>query len=260
MPDIAHQGDGGTGIFADLRGIHVDVHQDLVLHDEIGLADGAVRDTGADHDDHVRIIHGTVAVGLSVIAHHTVKERVLRGNGGKTHHGADCGDLILFQKTDDLIRGIAQVYAAAHADNGAFGALELSDHLFDLHSMTGHCGLIGPQVHALRIGEMAHGLLLDIDRQVDQDRASAAGIGDIEGLLDDPRNVRGIAHDIAVFDKRFAGAGNIRLLEYITAHHLAVHLTGDTYKGNTVRKRGRDSSDQICRSGAAGDDRHADFA
>ena len=93
------------------------------------------------------------------------------------------------------------MYAAAHTDDGTFGALELIDHLFDLYRMSRHSRLVGPQVHILRIGEVAHGLLLDIDGQIDQDRASAACIGDVESLLDDPGNICCIPDNIAVFNE-----------------------------------------------------------
>ena len=95
---------------------------------------------------------------------------------------------------------------------------------------------------------------------VDQDRPLTAGIGDMEGLLDDSGNVGSPADDITEFDKGFAGAGNIRLLEHVAAHQPAVDLPGNAYHGNTVGKSGGDARDQVGRAGAAGHSRHAGLA
>ena len=166
----------------------------------------------------------------------------------------------MVHKLQNLIRGIAQMHTAAHADDGAFCPLQLVDDLLDLDRVSRDRGLVSPQVDRLRILEVTDGLLLDIDREVDQDRALAACIGNVEGLLHDPGDIRHVAHDIAVFDEGFAGAGNIRLLEHITAHHLAVDLTRDADQRNTVREGRRDAGDQVGRAGAAGRDRDTDPA
>ena len=73
MFDITDQRDRRTCILADLGGVHIDVNEDLVLRDQIRLADRAVCHSGADHNDHIGIVHSPVAVGLSVISYHSVE-------------------------------------------------------------------------------------------------------------------------------------------------------------------------------------------
>ncbi len=126
--------------------------------------------------------------------------------------------------------------------------------------MAGDRGLVCPEVHRLRIFEAADLLALDIDGKIDQDRAFTACPCYMEGFLNDPGDVSRVPHDIAVFDEGLAGSGNIRLLEHIAPHHLAVHLAGDTDQGDAVHKGSRDPRDEVGRAGTAGGDRYADLS
>ena len=144
MSDITDQGNGGTGVLADLGGVYIDMDQDLVLRDQVGLADGPVRHAGADHQDHIRLIHGPVAALLAVIADHAVEKGMLAGQTSQAHHGGDAGDSVLFGKSPDLRFGTGQMDAAARADDRAFCPGKLPDDTLDLNRVSLHSRLVSP--------------------------------------------------------------------------------------------------------------------
>ena len=261
MFDIADQRDRGTGVLADLRGVDVNMHQNFILCDQIGLAERPVRYSRADHDDHVRVVHGPVAIGLAVIAHHTVKEEMVGGKDSQSHHGAHHGNILFLHKSAHFFLGAAaQVHAAADADDRPFGLLELFDHSFDLDCMSRHRRLVGADADSLGIREFADLRFLHIDRNIDEDWPLSAGAGNVEGLFHDPGDIRSFAHDIAEFYEGLAGPGYVDLLEDVASHKAAVHLTGDADQRNAVRESCGDPRDQIGRAGTARDNGDADLA
>ena len=261
MFDITDQRDRGTGVLADLRGVDVNMHQNFILCDQIGLAEGPVRYSRADHDDHVRVVHGPVAIGLAIIAYHSVKEEMVGGKDTQSHHCANYRYILFLHKSAHFFpRAAAQVNAAADADNGPLGFLELFDHSFDLNCVSHDRGLVGADADALGIREFADLRFLHIDRNIDEDGALSAGAGNVEGLFHDPGDIRSFAHDIAEFNEGLAGTGHIDFLEDVASHEVRIHLARDADQRNAVSKRGGDSRDQIGRAGTAGDNGDADLA
>ena len=94
--------------------------------------------------------------------------------------------------------------------------------------------------------------ILDINGNIDQYRPFSTGIGNIKCFLEHSGNIIYIFHQIAVFYKRFHGAGNIRLLEHITAQQFTVDLTGNADHGDTVSKCRGNTGDHIGGTGAGG--------
>ena len=186
---------------------------------------------------------------------------MIGGENPQAHHGAYHRNILVLHKGPHRLSGTcAQMDAAAHADNGPFGSLELFDHFFDLDGVTNDSGLIGADADRLRIDEFADLRVLHIDRDINEDRSAAAGAGNVKGLLHDPRDIRSLAHDIAEFYKRFAGTGDIHLLEDVAPHETAVDLSGDADQRNAVGKGRGNAGDQIGRTGTAGGDSDADFS
>ena len=258
--DVADERDRRTRVLADLGGIDVNMDQDLVLCDQVRLADGAVRHAGADHDDHIRVIHRPVAVRLAVVADHAVEKEVLGRKRSKSHHSGHNGDIIGLHEFAQLFFGAAQMDAAARADNGPLCFIELLNDLFDLHRVSVDRGLVGADIDGLGVLEFADLRLLYVDRDIDEDGAFTAGAGNVKGLFDDPGDIRGSAHDIAEFYEGLAGAGDIDLLEHVASHEIAVNLSRDAHQRDTVRERSSNSRDQIRRAGAACCNRNADLA
>ena len=104
---IAYQRNGRTCVLTDFCRVYVDMDQYLVVFDFIGTGNGTVRHPGAGQQDHVRLVHGPVAVGLPVVAYHTEKHGMFRRHGSQAHHGGNHRDPMLIRKGTDHIRRAA---------------------------------------------------------------------------------------------------------------------------------------------------------
>jgi hypothetical protein len=67
----------------------------------------------------------------------------------------------------------------------------------------------------------------DVLGQVDDDRSGAARLGDVEGFLDDPRDVLRVQDEVAVLDDRQRHPEYVRLLERRLADHGSRDLARD---------------------------------
>ncbi len=228
------------------------MYQNLILCNQIRLGNGAVRYPGADHQDHVRLVHGAVSVFLPVVAHHAVEHRILGRKNAESHHGADSRNSEHFGKLLHLALRVRKMHTAADAQNRALRMGKLRKDLADLYRMAFHGRLVGPHGDGLRILKPADRLLLYVKGQIDQDRSRASCSCNVKGFLKDPRDLLGAAHDVAVLDEGLHRAGNVRLLKDVAAHLVGIHLSGDADHGNAVRKGRCNSGDQILRPGAAG--------
>ncbi len=191
------------------------MHKCFVFCDQIRLADGAVRYPGAHHDDHICFIHGPVAVGFAVVAHHAEKHGIVGLHDTDAHHGADHRDLVPVRKELHLLLCMCQMDTAADTHDRPLRLLQPLEHFFDLYLIALHSGLIGTKLCLLRITEIAQLCGLYIDGNVNENRSLSSGIGNIEGLLHDAGNVLHIADAVAEFHKAFAGAADVSLLEDI---------------------------------------------
>ena len=119
--------------------------------------------------------------------------------------------------------------------------------------------LVAGQVErvGVAVGELAQG---DVDRDVDDHRAGPAGGGDVEGLVDDPRQLGRVLDQVAVLDDRQRDAGDVGLLEGVGADEVAAHLPGDGDQRRRVQVGVGDAGDQVGGAGAAGGHADADLA
>ena len=107
MLRVPHQRYGRACVLADLRGIHIDMHQHLVPGDHIRLVHGPVGHPGPHHDQQVGLVHGPVGIGFAVVAHHPEIEGVVRGHGADSHHGGHHGDIVGLGEPAQLSLGLA---------------------------------------------------------------------------------------------------------------------------------------------------------
>ena len=82
-------------------------------------------------------------------------------------------------------------------------------------------------------------------------------VGNVERFFHDVRHILRLTDDVTVFNKGFAGAGNIRFLEHIASHESAVYLSGDDHQRDAVRVGRGNTGDHIGGAGAAGNRYHA---
>ncbi len=153
MLRITHQRNGRPHVLADLRRIHIDMHQNLVFRYQIRLAHRPVRNSRADHDKQIGFVHRPVGTGLAVITHHAVIHGMFRRHNADAHHRRNDRNAVFFRKSAQLSFRTAEQHAAARADNRPFCLRQLSDHFFDLNGMSSDRRFIGAQVYVFRINE-----------------------------------------------------------------------------------------------------------
>ena len=156
-------------------------------------------------------------------------------------------------KFTDLLLRMRKMYAAAHTQNRPLRLQKFTGHLADLHGMTFHRRLVCPHGHLLRILKFRNLLQLNVTRKVNQNRPRSSGSRNVKGLPYNAGKLFGVPHDIAVFDKGFHRAGNVRLLEHISADLMRIHLSGQTHHRNAVGKGRGNACDQVLGTGTAGD-------
>ena len=84
------------------------MYQYLVPGNKIRLADRTIRNSGTYHDQQIRFVHGTVRVCLTVIAHHSVIERMLGRHDTDPHHGGYYGNAMSFGEAAQLFLGLTK--------------------------------------------------------------------------------------------------------------------------------------------------------
>ena len=211
-------------VLSDFRGIHINVNQNFTFKNQIRLGNRTVCHPRTDHNDHIRLIHRTVPAGIAVVPDHTEKQRMISRKHAKPHHCADNRNVILFRKNPDQRRRAGKKSSAAGTQNRSFRPGKLRYDLFYLHRVSFDCRLVCAHFHFFRIEKMRKLFMLHIDRHIDQNRAFPSCRRDCESFLHDSGNILHVTNDIAVFDKGFAGTGNVRLLKNIAAHQRRIHL------------------------------------
>ena len=150
---VAHQGDGGLHVLADLRRVHVDVDGGHAPLDLLGVHHGPVGGPGAHHDEQIRLGQGLVGAVVAVGSDHAHVQGVVGGHQGDAHHGLDHRDGAALRQLQQLVPGVGQPHAAAGADEGLLGPGDGLHHPLDLQVVALDAGLIAPDVHRLRVLE-----------------------------------------------------------------------------------------------------------
>ena len=155
------------------------------------------------------------------------------------------------RKFTHLIYRVTQKDSAACTDYRTFCFFKLRHHFLHLHRMSLDRRFICTEGHRLRIFEFLDRRLLNINRNIDQDRTFSSCICNIKCFLHNARDVIYIIYKVAVFYKRLCRTCNICFLEYITSDQFTLYLAGNADQRNTVRKSCRNSGNEVCRTWAA---------
>jgi len=234
--------------FADLGGIDVNVHYLGQGGKGLGRAGQPVVKAGADANDQIGGLHGQVGTGLAMHTAHPQAERVSLVKGRLSQEGCDHGDLCLFHQLAQLALGRGDDNTMPSDDKRALGGVDHLGGLFYLPGVAVQVGLVAGQVDLGGVLELGLGVL-DIDGDVDQHGAGAAGAGDVERLLHGPRQVAHVGDEIAVLDDGHGDARGIDLLKAIRAQVGRAYLAGDGHQWNRVHLRGGDARHQVGRPG-----------
>ena len=181
--------------------------------------------------------------------------------GADAHEGRRHGDIGLDREVFQLGMRLGRDDATAGIDHGTFGLLDEIEHRAELRvARLGDGADRGIGELDGRRENRHEALLLHVLRNVDDDRTGPPAAGDVEGFLEDARQIGGIHHEVGVLHDRQGHAIEVGLLKGALADELAEHLAGDRHQRNRVHKRVGDSRDEIGGAGAAGGHAHADLA
>ena len=168
--------------------------------------------------------------------------------------------MVVLRERDHLLARAGEHNAAAAADQRALCGCDCLQSLFDLERMALYARLVADDFGLFRINEFRDLVFLNIGGHVDQHGAGTACGCDVERLLKDPRQIRGVFDKVAVLCKGLARAGDIGLLEHVAPELLRIDLSGDGDHRDGVHIRGCNPGDEIGRAGAGGSDAYAGFA
>jgi hypothetical protein len=104
------------------------------------------------------------------------------------------------------------------------------------------------------------GRKLHVLRDIDDDRARAAGLGNAEGLVDDAREIVDVLDQPVVLGAGARDADRIAFLEGIRADERGRNLTGEADERDGIHQRVLQGRDGIGRARAGGDEHDADLA
>ena len=232
-------------IFLDLSGERARFAGDAIVeahpqgYEQIGLLDG---DAGVGHAVHTR---------------HPDAQDVIVGERAYAKKGGDDRYLGLLGKLPELVVGAGKGDAVTGENDGPFGLVNQLDGLLDLAVVALQVRLVARQVDLQSVVVLVERLVGKLDLlglhvlgYVDDDRAGPAGVGDVEGLLDDLWDLRGVHHQRIVLGDRESDAGGVGLLEGVGADGGARHLSDNGDDGNGVHLGRGDAGYEVGRSGA----------
>ena len=120
-------------------------------------------------------------------------------------------------------------------------------------------GLIG-LVRDVFLERVGAGGELHVLRNVDDHRAGPAVRSDIEGLVQDARQILDATHKVIMLGAAAGDAGRVAFLEGVGADQVGRHLAGDADQWNGVHERIRQRCDGVGRARAGGDEQNPDLA
>ena len=232
-----------------------------IRREGVEAAGDAVVETRADADHQVAIVHRVVGLVGAVHAQHA--EPVLAGRriGAEAHQGRGDREAGLRHQFAQQGRG-----QRAGVDDAAAGIedrlLGLGHHvqgLLDLADVALELRLIGLVLDVLGRRIDAGGEL-HVLRNVDHHRAGTARTRDIEGLVQDARQVLDAADEIIMLGAMAGDADRVRLLEGVRADQMRRHLAGDAHQRDRIHQGVGEAGDGVGRAGAGRHQQAADLA
>ena len=256
---IAHHGNGGVYIFADLRRVHINMDGLHSPSDLRGLEDGAVCHPCAHQNQQIGMRQGSVCGRGTEGADHAHIQRMIGGHNAKPHHGADNGNLGLFRKFQRFLLGACTDDAAAQTEHRLFRLTDCLRRPMHLLDVALYRGLVAPNVHGLGIHRLEL-RLLHIDGNINEHGTRTSGGGNVERLLHHSGDALNVLYQIAMFNEGSHSAGDVHLLENIPSQQIALHLTGNGNHRNGVHIGGGNAGDKVGCPRTGGDHAYANLA
>ena len=257
-PEVADDRQVRRAVLPDLHGIDVHVDDPRVGGEGVEPSRHAVVEAGAQRDDQVGAGHRHVRGVASVHAGHADEVRVAGGEPPEPHQRAH-------GRRVDRLHEIAQRPRGAGGDHPAAGvddrATRVPHHLRRPPDLA-RVSLVGELVS--RQVDRSDRLVVrapqeDVLGNVHQDRARTPAGGDVEGLVDRPRQVGGALHEEVVLRAGAGDAERVRLLERVASDQLRRDLPGDRHDGDRVEQGVDQAGDEVRRPRPRGGAADADL-
>ena len=216
--DVARDRELDALVLVVLGSVDVDV-DDLGGNGEfIGVAGDAVVEACGEAEEQVALIDGPVAVGGAMHAEPVHGKRMGFGKSADAHEGGGDRDIYFLGEGFEFGAGLGRNDTAANVEHGFFRGRDQGEDFLELLVARAR------DVTERRITKLDRGgenglelRLLNILRNINDDRAGATAAGQVEGLFEDARQVVHVHHEIGVFHDRQRHAVEVGFLE----RHLA---------------------------------------
>src|SRR5580704_145673 len=255
--DVADDRDIGHAVLADLGGIDIHMNDAGVTGEGGKLAGDAIVKTGAEGDEQVAFGHPHVGGVTAVHPRHADEIFVAGGKTAERHEGADGGEIGELDQFREFFRSLAEDGAASSIDPGALSFPDQLGGAPDLSGMTFGEHLIAGEVDGVD-GSVVAASLENVLRDIDEHGTGTAAGGDVEGFVNDLRQLLNALHHEVVFRCRARDAEGIGLLEGVAADELRGDLAGDSDDGDGIHHGVNESGDEVggARAGRGAADAH----
>ena len=176
---------------------------------------------------------------------------MILGDRADAHQSGDDGDVVFFREFGQLLRRAGRDDAAARIDARTLGFRDCRTDGFDLlrlrRARNGVC-----LDCRFRVEDERKFRLLNIFRDINENRPRAAGIREVERIHNRGNDVLGLENEIAVFHNRAGHADDVGLLKGVLADEPGTDLTGDDDHWDGIHIRVGDAGEEVRRSRTAG--------
>ena len=176
---------------------------------------------------------------------------MILGDCTDAHQSGDNGNVIFFREFGEFLRRAGSDDSAARIDARTLGFRDCRTDGFDLLRL--RSARNGVCLHRrLRVEDERQFRLLNIFRNVDENRTRTTGVRKVERIHNRRNNVLRLENEIAVFHNRAGHADDIGLLEGVFADVLGSDLTGDDDHRNGIHICVGNAGEEVRRSRSAG--------
>ena len=249
MRAVADDAEIDFDVLVDRGWIDVDVDLPRLRRKGVKASGNAIVEARADADHQIAIMHGVVGLERTVHAEHAQPLLVGRRIGAEPHQRRRDRKPRRAHKLAQQHRSVRAGIddAAAGIENRLLRRRHHLDRVPNALEIALELGLIGLvlDVFLERVGAAGE---LHVLRNVNDHRAGPAVRSDIEGLVQDARQIVDAAHEIIVLGAAAGDAGRIAFLEGVGADQMGRHLAGDADQRDRVHERVGEPGDGVGRA------------
>ncbi len=252
VTEIGDQGRIRLDRLADLRGVYIHMG-DTLARGEV-LHGHPVIEAAPQGQNEVRIPQRIIGGDTPVHTRHPQVAGMPERHGAQCVEGGCHRDLEALDESQQELRGAGMDDAAARLDHRTLGPQQGGDD--GIRLLTIERGVLA--VALARGVHRPHRRQLGILTEIHDHGAGSAGGGQVEGLMQDPLQVRHILDQIVVLGDGTGQTDGVDLLKRIGPDREARDLSGDEYRRNRVLIGIGDRGSQVGRPRARGNQGDAD--